>query len=512
MKSIARRNYKYWKYLFWLGPVLFVAGLTAGLVSNDWEPVPLGLLIAGVVITGLWLIFSANQNRWWSRRSTQAGTNALIATLSVLALLGLINFLAVRYPVRRDFTEAQLFTLAPQSQQLVRNLSQPVNVWIFDRNQDQQDRELLENYRRQNPQFSFEYVDPQVQRGLAEKFGVKQFGEVHLEAGQQRRLVQVVNNEQRLSEVRLTNSIQQVISDRTAKVYFLQGHGELPVTSEQGGLSQALTALGDRSYTTEPLNLIQNPTIPQDATMIVVASPKQALFPPEVKALTDYLNSGGSLLLMTDPNTNPGLDSLLKSWGVTLDDRIVIDPAGASIGFGPAVPVVDTYGEHPITQDFNNGISFYSEARSLELSEVAGVQATPLLITSPQTWAESNLQGDQLQFNPETDVQGPLTIGAALSRQVNNQASQEARLVIFGDSNFAVDGLFEQQLNGDVFLNSVGWLSKQDEETLSIRPREPRNRRINLAAQQANVLGLTALLLIPLIGFASAVFLWWRRR
>jgi ABC-type uncharacterized transport system involved in gliding motility auxiliary subunit len=512
MKSIARRNQRYWKYLFWLGPILFVAGLTAGFVSNDWEPVPLGLIVAGVVITGLWLILSANQNRWWSRRSTQAGTNALIATLSVLALLGLINFLAVRYPVRRDFTEAQLFTLAPQSQQLVRNLSQPINVWIFDRNQDQQDRELLENYRRQNPQFSFEYVDPQVQRGLAEKFGVKQFGEVHLEAGQQRRLVQVVNNEQRLSEVRLTNSIQQVISDRTAKVYFLQGHGELPVTGEQGGLSQALTALGERNYTTEPLNLIQNPTVPQDTTIVVVAGPKRALFPPEVKALTDYLNRGGSLLLMIDPNTNPGLDGLLKSWGVTLDNRIVIDPAGASIGFGPAVPVVDTYGEHPITQDFNNGISFYSEARSLELSEVAGVQATPLLITSPQTWAESNLQGDQLQFNPETDVQGPLTIGAALSRKVNNQQSQEARLVIFGDSNFAVDGLFEQQLNGDVFLNSIGWLSKQDEETLSIRPREPRNRRINLAAQQANVLGLTALLLIPLIGFASAVFLWWRRR
>ncbi|OKH25063.1 GldG family protein [Chroogloeocystis siderophila] len=512
MKSIARRNQRYWKYLFWLGPILFVAGLTAGFVSNDWEPVPLGLIVAGVVITGLWLILSANQNRWWSRRSTQAGTNALIATLSVLALLGLINFLAVRYPVRRDFTEAQLFTLAPQSQQLVRNLSQPINVWIFDRNQDQQDRELLENYRRQNPQFSFEYVDPQVQRGLAEKFGVKQFGEVHLEAGQQRRLVQVVNNEQRLSEVRLTNSIQQVISDRTAKVYFLQGHGELPVTGEQGGLSQALTALGERNYTTEPLNLIQNPTVPQDTTIVVVAGPKQPLFPSEVKALTDYLNRGGSLLLMIDPNTNPGLDGLLKSWGVTLDNRIVIDPAGASIGFGPAVPVVDTYGEHPITQDFNNGISFYSEARSLELSEVAGVQATPLLITSPQTWAESNLQGDQLQFNPETDVQGPLTIGAALSRKVNNQQSQEARLVIFGDSNFAVDGLFEQQLNGDVFLNSIGWLSKQDEETLSIRPREPRNRRINLAAQQANVLGLTALLLIPLIGFASAVFLWWRRR
>jgi ABC-type uncharacterized transport system involved in gliding motility auxiliary subunit len=128
-----------------------------------------------------------------------------------------------------DFTETQLFTLAPQSRQLVRNLQEPVKVWVFDGNQDPQDRQLLENYVRQGAQFSFEYVDPQARPGLAEKFGIKQLGEVYLEVGQQRRLLQVVNEQERLSEVRLTNGLQQItIASRTAKVYFLQGHGEHP--------------------------------------------------------------------------------------------------------------------------------------------------------------------------------------------------------------------------------------------------------------------------------------------
>lgn len=513
MKTIAAN--KYWKYLFWLGPVLVVMGLSAGVVSGNWEPVPLGLVIAGIVTTGLWLLFTAREINWWGRRSTQTGTNALVATLSVLVILGLVNFLAIRYPVRVDLTETHLFTLAPESRQLVRNLPSPVKVWVFDRNQDAQDRELLENYRRLGQQFSFEYVDPQARLGLAQKFGVKQFGEVYLEAGQRRQLLQLVNEQQRLSEVKLTNGLEQ-IQRGSAKVYFLQNHGEHPLSAGPSALSQALSVLKDKNYTASPLNLAQQPVVPKDAAVVVVAGPKRALFAQEVKALSDYLNQGGSLLLMIDPNTNPGLDSLLKNWGVRLDNRLAVDVSGG-VGLGPAVPIVTDYGNHPITKDFGNGISFYRQARPIETTPVALVQVTPLLLTKPypQSWAQSDLKSDSLQFNPESDRQGPLTLGVALSRKVDSKSDKkpvEARLVVLGNSDFATDGLFDQQLNGDVFLNSVSWLSKQDQQPLSIRPKEAKNRRINMTPQQANLLALTSLLLVPFIGFGTAALLWWQRR
>jgi ABC-type uncharacterized transport system involved in gliding motility auxiliary subunit len=85
-------------------------------------------------------------------------------------------------------------------------------------------------------------------------------------------------------------------------------------------------------------------------------------------------------------------------------------------------------------------------------------------------------------------------------------------MVVLGDSDFATDGSFTQQLNGDVFLNSVSWASQQDSQPLSIRPKEPKNRRINLSASQAGILALSSLLILPLIGFAVAVILWWLRR
>jgi ABC-type uncharacterized transport system involved in gliding motility auxiliary subunit len=575
MKTIT--NKKPWQYLFLLGPFLIVVGLTAGLVSEKWAPIPLGFLLTGIVISGLWVIWQSQQSQWWKRRSTQAGTNALIATLAVLAILGLINFLGTRYHLRTDLTETQLFTLAPQSRELVRALPQPVKVWVFDATQNPQDRELLENYQRQSSKFKFEYIDPQSRPGLAEKFGVKDYGEIYLESQNKKQLVQVVNENERLSEVKLTNRLQQLTSSTTAKVYFLQGHGEHQLSAGEGGMSQAVQGLGDKNYTTSPLNLAEKSKVPDDAAVLVVAGPKRELFDNEVKALQDYLNRGGNLLLLIDPNTDPKLNPLLQDWGIRLDNRLAVDVSG-SVGLGPAVPFITDYGQHPITKDFGNGISFYRLARPLETTPVTGVQATPLLRTKPypNSWAESDLQSEKLEFNPDKDLKGPLTLGVALTRKLaaksnptpsappspttespasakptpsptplptlpttkspasakptasptqtllpsptlltepkSEKTPTETRLVVLGNSDFATNGLFQKQLNGDVFLNSVTWLSQQDQQPLSIRPKEAKNRRINLSTTQANLLALSSLLVLPLIGFSAGAIIWWLRR
>lgn len=515
MKTIATK--KLGKYLFWVGPILIVMGSSAAIVSGSLGPVPLGLLITGIVLTGLWLLFQAHKTSWWEQRSTQASTNALVATISVLVILALVNFLATRYPLRVDLTENQLLTLAPESRQLVRQLHQPVKVLVFDRTPNPQDRELLLNYQRQGPEFHFEYIDPQAQPELAEKFGVKQPGEVYLAANRTRKFVQVVSPQDRLSEVQLTNAIEQLQNGSTSKVYFIQGHGERPLIAGQGSVSQALSILKDKNFTALPLNLTQQTSVPQDASVVVVDGPKQALFDREVKALSNYLNQGGSLLLLIDPNINSHLEGLLKTWGIKLDNSLVVDISGTGAGYGPAVPVVNQYGNHPITKDFGNNYSFYPISQPITVTQVPGVQATPLLLTNPypNSWAHTNLKSQDLKFDPKTDRKGPLILGVAASRpgeSKSNNKPSESRLVVFGNSTFATDGLIGQQLNSDVFLNSVSWLSKDNNQPLSIRPKQEKNRRINITHMQAILLGWTSLLLFPVIGLAAAVLLWWKRR
>ena len=559
---------KLWKLIFWLGPFLITAGLTVRLTSVNSGIIPLSLIIIGAVICALWVVVQTQQSKWWQKRSTQSATNALIATLSVLVILGLINFLGIRYHLRLDLTDTQLFTLSPQSRELVSNLPETMKVWLFSKEKNSQDQELLDNYHRQSNKFKFEYVDPELKPGLAERFGVKDYGEVYLEFQTKRQLVQIINEDERLSEIKLTNRLQQMINPKTAKVYFLQGHSEHALYASKGAISKAIQGLTDKNFTISTMNLAERPQVPDDADVVIVAGPQKELLTGEVTALQNYLNRGGNLLLMIDPNTNPKIDTLLKEWGVRLDNRLVIDNSGESLQLGPATILVTEYGQHPITQDFANNISVYPLTRPLEIDPVSGVESMVLLKTKPypNSWAESDQKSEKLEFNEDKDLKGPLTLGVALTRKLSNypiptaktsptaiptptptptptaktsptptptptsktsptaiptptataktspNTAKESRLVVFGNSNFATDILFEQQLNGDVFLNTVSWLSQQDEKLLSIRPKQPKNRRIIISNLEANLLTISAVFLLPLLGLLTGFIIWWKRR
>jgi len=601
---------KVFKILGWLAPVLLIMGITAGLVSGTWGIVPVGLLIAGGVCLLLWLLaYWRSLPKFFDQRSTQAGTNAVVATLAVIVIIGVINFLTVRYSTRTDLTENQIFTLSPQTQEVVSELELPTKVWVFwDENvaPSRSDQELLENYSRESEQFTYEYADPQVDVALSRDFGVQSMGEVHLQMGDSRRLVQVINEQAGLSERQLTNAIVQSTSDRQLTAYILQGHGERDLSQEQGGISEAIALLESENYQIEPLNLTEQGSVPEEADVVIIAGPQRPLLAGEVSALQDFSQQTGGLMLLIDPDTDPGLDPILEDWGVELNDLLVLDSTAESLQLGLTTALAQNYGDHPITQDFAGGISFYPEAQVVELtqnsesdepldeaatddtetpledapeadSEAAvddvdtanAPESAPLLLTSEQTQAFEIPEDGNIRLEEPPVVEGPLVLGVALNRSVEantaeteaavdaepadgttetsqspeneleeevdaaepeetepeetdpediaieeaeDSTASEARLVVIGNSTFVTNGLVNQQLNGDVFLNSVAWLSQNEEQSLSIRPKEMTNRRLLLEPGQWWILVLSSVVILPLLGIGGAIFIWLRRR
>jgi ABC-type uncharacterized transport system involved in gliding motility auxiliary subunit len=527
------------KYAVFLGVGLASAGLMVGFISGTWDAVASGLIIAGVVLMGIWLLFlgrlgDPHQPKFWQRRSTQVGTNALVSTLSVLAILGLINFVAVRQVYRMDLTETQLFSLAPETKQVVKSLKQHVKLYLFTADRDPNDQILLDRLTAQNANLTVEYADPQSNPTLAQRFNLKNDlvnKDVFLERfspGQNRpitQLVQTINPQERLSESKIVNGLIRVTSDRQPKIYFLQGHGEKTVEPGKASLSAAVKGLTDRNFLAEPLSLAQTGAVPADAAVIVIAGPQRPLFEPEIQLLENFQAEGGSLLILLDPRTQTGLDPLLQKWGIRLDDRLAIDASGIGqqLRLGPAAPIVQRYSDHPITRSFANSISFYPYARPLEIVAVPDVRPNPIVVTNDKSWADANPDEKPVKFG-EGDRMGPLPIGVALSRLVvvpttaPSTASPapvsnlESRLVVFGNTAFAMDGYFNQGINGDVLLNSISWLSQDDTQPLSVRPRSVKNRRI--IPSQSLVVGLfvSAVIVVPLLGLIAALGLWWRRR
>lgn len=551
------------KYLFLFGIIIVIVGLTAGYVANEWLPIPLGLMVAGGVIAIISLVFLTRH--FWQRRSTQANLNAVIALIALFVIVGLLNFLSVRYEKTVDLTENNLYTLAPQSKQLVSNLEQPLTVWVFKNLPSQETEQLLKNYQQQSENFQVEFVDPQTNIAKVEEFGVESYGEVYVEYEDKTQFVQQVSEVEPISEVKLTSAIQNIQRDRVSFVYVLQGHGEPPLDAVQGGLSQAVASLEQQGYQVEPFNFAEETNLPNLAnSVLLIASPQRELFGAEVDAIALYLAEGGSLLLLLDPDSNSGLDPILDTWGIQLDDRVIVDASGQGqvLGFNVATALVTRYGDHPITNPFGNGISVYPLARPVDAVEKEGITATPLAYTSEESWAESDTTEEELAYNPERDRAGPLVISFALDRveasssqtqpeeetpdaeaspdqteempsnaegeTTNNieetpeataseeiaspQPSPDSRVVVFGDSDFARNGLFVQQLNGDMFLNAVDWLANRDTAALALRPKEETNRRINLSPQQAAILSRIAIGIVPLFGLILAIISWLRRR
>ena len=561
------RQFCFLASLFWAA-----AGLSVGYVTGQWDVFPtIALVVAGLLLF-LWLITQPNLVGLWGQRSTQTSTNAIATTVAAIAILGILNFVGVRYSSTLDVTETQQFTLASQSQQLLDNLEEPVRVLIFDEAIAAADRDLLQRYQNQSEKFKFELINPREQFGLAQEFQVSTIGEVYLAQGERKTLVTTLGQEQGgLTESTLTNALQQFLVTNQEPIYFVQGHGERPLEVGEGGMFDAVSALGDRNFEARPLILAQEKAVPDDGVAVAVVGPQRSFLPGEVQLLEDYLNNGGRLLLFLDPAIETGMEPLLENWGVALDGRIVIDASIASqlVGLQPDMPVATQYGNHPITSTFQEGISFYPSVQAVTTTEQTGVTVANLVETSDQSWSETNPTEDPLQFNPGVDSRGPLALGMVATKEVtakiedateagsnegtgedaaeetgenseetedntdtngdenaaeaegnetetpdsnNAEEIKEGRLIVFGTSTFIADGLFTQQLNGDVFLNSVSWLSDRDESSLALRPREASDRQLLITEFESNILRLLALAILPLGALGTAGWLWWRSR
>jgi ABC-type uncharacterized transport system involved in gliding motility auxiliary subunit len=344
-------------------------------------------------------------------------------------------------------------------------------------------------------------------------------------------------------EQELTNGLIKVIQGKTHKVYFVQGHGEhAPDGSDRTGYSTITSSLKNDNFETDSIVLAQQKAVPDDASMLVVAGPKTDFFPAEIDMVKKYLAKGGKMMLLLDPpdrSDSPPLTNLIalaKDWGIDVGTNIVVDVSGMGqlLGTDVSVPVAAKYETHPITDRFNL-LTAYPLARSVSSVDggVNGHSAQNLVSTSKNSWAENDIKrlmtsGQVERELDKGDKAGPVSLAAAVSASATDAPAPaaptgdnpnkpadapkpETRMVVFGDSDFVTNGYLGIPGNRDLFLNSVNWLAQQ-ENLISIRPKDPQDRRVSLTSDQAKLIFWLSILIIPGLILAAGVQTWWRRR
>jgi ABC-type uncharacterized transport system involved in gliding motility auxiliary subunit len=456
-----------------------------------------------------------------------------------LGILVAVNYLSVRQNKRWDFTANQVYSLSDQTIKILKELKEPVTFVVFDRETNfDRFRDRLDEFAYQSTNVKTEYVDPDREPARAKEAAIQAYGTILIQY--QGRTERVTSSE----EQALTNGLIKAVTGATRKVYFTQGHGEKDTAAtDRTGLSTIAQALASDNYSVDTLVLVQQKTVPADATVVVIAGPSTDFFQPEIEALNAYVSAGGKVMVMLDPESKQGavtyplLTQFLTDWGIRPGNDVVLDASGMGqmLGTDASVPVAAAYPTHPISEGFRL-VTAYPMARSMTPIEggSGGKVAQPLVNTSAQSWAEADLSslsgtgGAQVAFDGDKgDRQGPITLGAAASAPAttapappagngspaspDSERKPESRVVGIGDSDFAANYGLGIQGNRDFFMNAVNWLAQQ-ENLIAIRPREPEDRRLTLTADQQQRIMLLCLFIIPGIVFASGVYTWWRRR
>ena len=435
-------------------------------------------------------------------RNSRYGMLALVSVGLGLAILVAVNYLSSRQNKRWDLTANQQFTLSEQTIKLLQGLNAPAKFLVFDRARGfERFRARMNSYEALSKKVSVEYVDVDRFPIRAQEYDVDQYGTV---------VVEYMGRKERVTtddEQDITNALIKVVNPATNKVYFLAGHGEkVTGPADEQGLSTITDALRRDNYEFDTLVLAQTNAVPADATVIVDRRTAHRPARARAAALEAYLDKGGKLLVLLDPpadlkaaDPTPRLVGLLAKWGIKATPSVDRQRQHQRSRWRPRRSVRIRRTRSPIA----SGCSPCSRSCARYSPKGAGRDghaAQPFVQTGANSWAETDLA----KFDPNAltqpdeaagDILGPVTIGvtvavpvkaaeptptpAAATAETAKPAPPETRIAAIGDSDFVTNRLAGVPGNLDLFMNTVNWLAQQ-ENLISIRPRDPAERRLSM--------------------------------
>lgn len=446
--------------------------------------------------------------QWKRYRRTSGGFNVAVSFLLMILLGALVNFLALRHPVRMDVSAAGNSPLPVAVMKTLDHVKIPVQLILLAPVGDPvglMARRVVEKYQFAHPSLQVELVDQSTDlsrtRELIRLYKIRQPNVLIVSCGtrfnvlpikgQERALLGEPRADQRgatpgaVLESELNLALQAVAREKGPVVYFLTGHDERSVDdySELRGYSEIAGIIRERQGEVRSLLLGAAESVPNDCTALVIASPARRLADWEVEKIRDYLARSGRLMVMLDFGSHSGLESLLEEWGVRLGSDRVLDSKSVSllissrerssaVGLGE-VSVIQ-YGRHPVTDGLDGLVTSFFMPRAVEplfntaqrgsLNDHADrPRVIELAYSSAKSWAEVDRDQSPPQFNEGYDRPGPLSLAVCVEKGLSAEIAMDikpVRMVVFGDSQFAANACLAGA-NEAFFINALEWLQER---------------------------------------------------
>lgn len=441
--------------------------------------------------------------------------NLVYATL-VIAAAAALAFLSTRYAVVADWSRARGASLGAASVTMLNSLDAPVEVVSYARRQGGLRAviaDFVERYRRVKPDLDLRFVDPDTDPGAMRAAGVNVDGEMEIRYKDRSERLKV------LGEAEFSNALLRLSRTREHIVAFVEGEGERqPLGKANADLGQFVTALATRGLRAVPLPLANTGKVPNNTDLVVIANPQVALPAAVVAELVDYVDRGGALLWLTEPDERAGLDELARTLGLRVLPGTVVDGSGQAFGLGdPSFVAAIEYPPHAITRDFALTTLFPQPAALAQLAD-ARWDLKSILRSSAKSWNETGAipkagaAADTIRQDADAgEIPGPLDLGFALTRVSPRPDRREQRVAVIGDGDFLSNSFLGNGGNREFGQRVFDWLLGDDAQ-IAIADKSAPDRALDFSPAQLGAIGLLFLVALPLLLAGSGALIAWRRR
>src|SRR5438105_1655689 len=483
-----------------------------------------------------------------SARKWSISLNTLVSSLTVLALVLMVNYLAARHFTRLYVSKGAQLQLSPLTLQVLASLTNDVEVIVyFDKQDPLYDSVwgLLKEYSLRNNRIKLRTVDYERDPGTANAIKAtyqlssdkdvvifdcnkraKFVPQGELSELDIQPLVSGQSKEVRRThfkgELMFTSAILNVSSPRSVKAYFLTGHGEHSITDHESqmGYSKFAEVLKQNNIEPTRLSLLGTNEIPL-GNLLILAGPTELLPELELNKIDQYLKNGGRMLALFNvlsiyKNKNTGLERVLADWGIEIGRNIVRDKSNSGTGSDIAT---SGFGNHPIVNAIfkAEGRLHMVEPRSIRKMSGRAVADAPnvteLAFTGPDGTVLTDIRGNEI-YEHANDLRTNVSLAVAVEKgKIKNVSADRGttRIVVLGDSVLWGNNMIESLSNRDFAFLAVNWLLDRS-ELLAIPARPIKEYKLMMTHSQ-----LTAVTWMLLAGMPGSVLLlgllvWVRRR
>jgi hypothetical protein len=527
----------------------YIAGiaLVLGVIGWIWQAglttpviVAFAAAVTGIV---LWIVAAPRDfTDFITGRNIRYGTTAVFSSLLLIGIVALVYILLQRATLTLDMTEGRRFTLSAETLDVLKDIDREIRITGFYDSTAVQQREIDDQFFRlyetaTNGLISRQYIDPNQEPALAQRFGAYSNGAVFLSYvttdanGEDKvdfaSLARVPRQEGGAQEREMTQAILRLLRAGTLKVYFEIGHGELdPLDTGAQGLAGIHLGMQESGLITDAINLAQLATsgrqIPEDAATIIMARPTIDLRAEEIALLDAYLKRGGSLFIMADALLNEdaflAVDTefnhyLWENYGIGTLDAVIVD---YSSNLRTPLDIIgyQVYMNTDISARLDPAQSptLFRIMSAINVDDEPPVNNGRVIVSSADSYGETDIRSlmETNTFEPDegVDIPGPLTgVAWAWDQETN------AKILLVGDADFVTNGFIgDSQGNAILFTDGVSWLTGFNEQVnFSPQAFVTAPPLIFISTQTLDLIAFVTVILMPGLVLVGGLVIWTQR-